>query len=471
MEDPIVINKEEITYVNPQLSSEITSPEQKGELDSSFKSFFNELDEKEAAAPAPTGPEAERKEHTEPTPEPETHEAKPSRKRSKKLDRDIPPIEDAEPTYEEPTGEADPLDALSPHPQASQKTQGDFRTLRELTKKYRNKSAAWETNLKPILAELVGYDVPEDPTELTAALQQAAATIQQLKTSALTPQLEGELNELRSIARSVGILRDAEFTREFVQPVDAAYRDVIQEMAQYFDAPQEKIKADFLDPLLTKFNASMLPPEWYDEQLNAMTKAPQSIKAKIQAKIANVLNLQERHDAKAREFAENPQSFAAHQQQQQENYVKEFRAAVEDEVINKCLNGDRKDLGERWLPKPLDGVTNPAQRAAIEKRNEYFHKQLDPQFRKLMADFSGGPRAQARRAIEFLELKDTFREYGDPKELSKEVEQLKKELGHKRKVGDSVLRGGNAGTSKPSSTPLPKSGSKSLQRAFDSWQP
>jgi len=121
-------------------------------------------------------------------------------------------------------------------------------------------------------------------------------------------------------------------------------------MALYFDASQDKIKADFLDPLLTKFSPSHLPPEWWDEQIAAM-RCPESTKAKIVNKVAHVLALQEIHDNKAREFAENPQSFAAHQQKQQENYVKEFRAAVEDEVVNKCLNGDRKDLGERWLPE------------------------------------------------------------------------------------------------------------------------
>jgi len=118
------------------------------------------------------------------------------------------------------------------------------------------------------------------------------------------------------------------------------------------------------------------------------------------------------------------------------------------------------------FPKPLDGVTNPAQRAAIEKRNEYFQKELDPQFRKLMSDFAAGPRAQARRAIEFLELKDTFREYGDPKELTKEVEQLKKELGIKRKLSDTALRGGTAGKSTPKATSLPKDSRKSLDSAF-----
>jgi hypothetical protein len=50
------------------------------------------------------------------------------------------------------------------------------------------------------------------------------------------PEVQTELERLRTLACSVGVLADATFTRDFVDPINAAYRDVILEMSAHLIA-------------------------------------------------------------------------------------------------------------------------------------------------------------------------------------------------------------------------------------------
>lgn len=153
--------------------------------------------------------------------------------------------------------------------------------------------------------------------------------------SGLAPEVQTELESLRTLARSVGVLADDNFTRDHVAPVNAAYRDVIEEMCLYFDADPAQIKAEFKDPLLAsgKFNPSNLPPDWWDSQVELMSKAPPVVKRKIQEKIAHVLQLQENHDKAAQELAGNQGSFAKYQQESQQRQARDWESAARGESV------------------------------------------------------------------------------------------------------------------------------------------
>jgi hypothetical protein len=450
MDDPLVSPLDEPTHVNPALDSEITTSEQKQQLASDFQSYFEEIDSKEPPGePLPEAPAVEEAKVESPEP----------KKRPVKSLREIPEIEE-----EHGSEEADPLDSLSVHPQASTKTRSDFGALKEAAKTFRRQNQVWEKTVAPVMQEL-GYELPDEPDERSQAVSKFVQDVKTWKNGVISPETQAELEDLRRVARSVGILRDAEFSREFVQPVQAAYHDVIDEMALYFDAPRQQIEKDFLTPLKTKFTPSQLPPEWWEQQADLMTKAPKAIRTKIDQKIANVLLLQEKHDAKAAEFANDPQSFATYQRKHMSEAAAQYEGNVRDEVA-KAFKTDFADIAD-WQPKPLDGVHDPNRRASIERHNARFNS-LEKDFQALMRDFTSGPRSAARRALEFLRMREKL---ADPKlkDAVGRVKQLEGEVKAKRKLTDIPQRGRAGGKTQQVSKKLPLSGRKSLDDSFREW--
>src|SRR5260370_5706783 len=91
----------------------------------------------------------------------------------------------------------------------------------------------------------------------------------------------------------------------------AAYEECIQEMSRHYDAPAEKVREEFLDPLLKSFTPDQLTDEWFSQQVELMN-APSITKRKIEAKWAQVQELQGRQNKKAQDLAAN---YDADQQQ------------------------------------------------------------------------------------------------------------------------------------------------------------
>ena len=155
-------------YINEQLSSAITPPAEREKLNESFKTFFNELDDKtESALPeAPAAePEAAKEpeeqpsaEHSEqPAPAAETPVSETPKRRRRSPKDPIPEITEEE----EPVG--DELDSLSPHPQSSQATKSQFGQLKTIARNFREEAKA----LRSFVQDL-GYDLPSNREELTS---------------------------------------------------------------------------------------------------------------------------------------------------------------------------------------------------------------------------------------------------------------------------------------------------------------
>lgn len=498
MDDPLVINPvPSKATVNPQIDSTITTPKQRDKLNTSFNSFFEEIDSRgpPTIENPPVAPKSQEEEPKEVEPEPlkqeESKEA-PDKTDGKEPEnkpevKEVPEAKDLEKPKEPEKKDIpkDDLDALEAHPASSEESKGHFAKLKSAAKELRDKNKAWE-KLSPTLQEL-GFTVSSNPEELSKILGEASEKIRSLKNGAIAPEILTELESLRGLARSVGVLQSEEFTRDYVMPVDTAYNDVIQEMSKYFDATEDEIKSKFLDPL-KKFKVSELPPEWWEQQSDLMVKAPAPVKRKIEQKIANVLLLQEKHDLKARELSENKLSYADWQKKTQEEGAKIYEANIRDQVQQEAKSDS---IVASFMPQSLEGITDPDKISEIKKRNDKF-PELEQKFQAVIRDFNSGPRASAKRALEFVKVTEALSEVKDKmatkdeelatltenhekelKALKEDNEKLREEVKAKRRISDAPLRpnaGGNGVKATPEKKPAPKDGRKSLSQAFDEWK-
>lgn len=496
MDDPLVINPvPSKATVNPQIDSTITTPKQRDKLNTSFNSFFEEIDSHPPTAEELRTESKEPEEHkSEEVEKKEDAETKDTETKETEV-KNEPEVKDPESKVELPKAPVtdakkdspkDELESLEPHPASSEESKGHFQKLKEAAKAFKERNKAWE-KLVPTLQEL-GFSVSDNPDDLSKVLGEASEKIRSLKNISASPEIVAELESLRGLARSVGVLQSEEFTKEYVKPIDDAYIDVIHDMAKWFDAPEEKIKSDFIDPLLNKFRPSSLPPEWWDTQLDLATKAPQSIKAKLQQKVANLLLLQEKHDLRARELSDNKLSYADWQKKSQEEGVRAYEASIRDEVQKASKEDPEVDA---FMPKSLDGITDAEKISEIKKRNERF-PELESRFQSVIRDFNSGPRATARRALEFIKATEGFSEAKDKlatkeeelatltdkheselKALKEDNDRLREEVKTKRRISDAPLKpsvGGNGAKATPEKKPLIKDSRKSLNQAFDEWK-
>jgi hypothetical protein len=463
MDEPIVSTSEETTHVNPQLNAAITSPEQKAKLDESITNFYKELDDKADAAP-PEAPSAESSQEQklgeQPAAAPKKSRAE--RKQAKEKSSPETPIPEVDATPAESQLADDELDSLEPHPQASTQTRGNFRELKNHAKAFRQQAKLWQNNLAPVLQEF-GYQVSDDPEELAGQLQEAATHIRGLKNGVLPEPVTKELEELRALAVSVGILRSKAFTDQFVTPRDAAYHNVIDEMAQYFDAPAEQIRKDFIDPLKKDFTPAQLPNEWWQQQTELMTKAPGPVKRKIEQKIANLLLLQEQHDRAANEFAASPKSF---------HTFEEGKRREADEAFGRAVQARVEATLEKVSPFYFElrkKVLLGDQAAIME------FQPTEDKFRQFLNIVrSGDPNATTDIATQFVEMERRLAGLSDVeaqlKKAKDEIATLRRGETKRRQVADAPMKGGTGRTSTPDKAPLPHSATKSLASAFESWR-
>lgn len=490
VDDPLVLNTPvEKPTVNPQLDATITTPVQKQKLSESFQSFWENEDAKglPAVDRDPPPPELLEKEPPEAPKAEKEEDPKEAPKPAAKEEPEVKPEANAEVKPEvKPEAKKVDFENLELRSDAPEAQKSQFKQLKEITQKFSSEAKAYRSRLTPLLQEF-GFDLKDNPEEVDLALQEFTNKIRALKTGAITPEVQSELENLRTLARSVGVLQSQEFTDTYVKPLDDAYTNVIKEMALYFDAEPDKIKEDFLDPLLTKYKPSQLPPEWWDQQIEAMTKCPRSTKLKIEGKIAGVLNLQEKHDLAAKNLAENTQSYADWNKKTMEAGAKEYQGMVADEV-SKMAREDPEIAA--FMPIPTDGINDPDKLNAIRKSNARY-PELENKFRSILTDFSTGPRSSARRAMEFIKVTEGYNALKESaktkdeetaavretleqelKESKEEIANLRAEVTKKRKLGDIPLKpdSGSTAKSEPQKAPLPKDARKSLTKAFDEWQ-
>jgi hypothetical protein len=258
------------------------------------------------------------------------------------------------------------------------------------------------------------------------------------------------------------------------QPTITAYHDLLRDMAQYFDASPERVKAEFLDPLMKNWpDPASLTSDWWTSQLDRATKASPLDRQRIINKLGNLSLLQEQRKQLMAEIARDPQNFQRYQEvrrnQEVQAYENEIRSAAED-----LFAGQMKHLAE-WRDKPLDGVTDPHRLEELKKHNARFQN-LQNTFSDVIRTFNSGGRGACKVAMEYIEMSEKVKEIP---ELTKENEELRARVAKltgqvvaKRKLSDGPLRSMTPRPLRPAkeTTPLPKDSRGSLGKAFDDWK-
>lgn len=489
MADDLLVQPVKTTdFVNPQLDSTTTTPKQRQELNTSFKDFFAAEDAKSSAdlSSEPTEPDDEP--IVDDSPKPDT-KAEPAKAEPPKVEPppDIPEVkvEVSEPPKTPATSD---IDAIEPHPAASDEHKSQFKQLKEATKSFRDTLKLYKDNLLPVLSEF-GFDLTDSPAELAKTFNEFGSAVRALKEGGMTPEIQAELKSLRDLSRSVGVLQSEEFTRKYVKPIESSYLDVIREMAKHFNGTPEEIKSKFLEPMEKDYRPHQIPEQWWDTQLGLMKEGTsETVKQKIRQKIANVMLLQEQHDVAANDLATNKDSYAEWKRKSDEEAGRMYQALVMDEAV-KTLNA-RPDLAEIVRPLATDGIKDQEKIKAILEHNKRAAA-LDQSFTTIIRDFGSGPRQAARVAIELIELREqnkivadsiakhksdleSLKKSSDAELKAKEAEilALKSEVATRRKVADAPLKPNAGSGAKPAKEKpkLPLSSTKSLSEAFDSWK-
>lgn len=143
----------------------------------------------------------------------------------------------------------------------------------------------------PVAAEVV-------PASQPAEVQPAPAP-----TPYITPELDPYEQQARSHEVIAHISRSPRF-KEAVAATDRAYFGVLDEMAEYLDAPAERVKKEFLDPLKSQWRPGQLSATWWDEQMQFLRRdTPTAIRRKIELQIAEVIKTQEQQDKVAMDLS------------------------------------------------------------------------------------------------------------------------------------------------------------------------
>jgi hypothetical protein len=217
-----------------------------------------------------------------------------------------------------------------------------------------------------------------------------------------------------------------------------AYEQCLQEMAQYFDQPQDWVKSQFLEPLLKDFTPAQLTAEWFKEQVGAM-KAPEVIKRKIESTWDDVMRLQDQENKKAEELANR------YDADQRQRSAQNWEALIMAEATT-LLDDDREFLAL----KAIRDRARKGDQDAIAQFNDLEHRVFRPAMDKIMAEHPGtAPGAATRRAL-------------------KQVLSALQSKGRNQSASPSSQQSSYSPSSKKV---LSKNPRESVQEAFDEWTP
>jgi hypothetical protein len=420
MSDPLIhpSPNQETIDTNPALDPQITSAEQKAELEANFDKWL------------PSGDEEGETPHSAPSAEPSARKAP----KAEKTEADS-----ADPVQEEP----EPWEKLELPASAGANAKSQFKQQKELLKKYHSEAKAFRKKLAPVAQDL-GVDLNSEDIE--SALDQLNEKYK--SRSSIPASVQQEMEGLRQLGRAVGVLESEDFHHEYIAPVDAAYFDVIDEMARHLQGTPEQVKADFTDPLKREWRPSNLPEDWWEQQIGFMKGADETTKTKIRAKIANVLLLEERKTKAASEFSTGKNSLAAYTQGKQLER-------------NQAWVNDMRDGSLRYVKSEI-----PEWEEALNK-NDDVGKRITKEFTEFVNDLSDGKKA-AWRAAQYVHTLDKLRK-AEEKLNDPSYRAWQKTQKQAPKLEKAWSKGGQgaSGKGKTPTGALPKDGRKSLAAAFE----
>jgi hypothetical protein len=318
-------------------------------------------------------------------------------------------------------GEPD-IDSLEPHPASNAEGKSHFKQLKEAAKSFREKAHAYEAKLGPLAQEL---GIPVDD------IDSLVNHVRQLKSQPqLAPQDAQELAYFRGRDVLKGLVNSPTFQKEYQQPLETTYDSVLEQICKFLPGDPEGNKKTWLQPLKTEFRPTSqrygeITEDWWRNTIGAM-QCDGLTKQSVFNEVVKLKGLEQKYKDTALKIATNPESLEELRRDDQkayqaenEKFAKQYADMVRDEV--------EKELKIPEL-KYFHGIR--------EKEPEKFAK-IENEFQAVLKDFNTGPRAAAKRAVEFMHLKEQVAEL---KRVKAENERLRKSVGLTRRVQDAPLR-------------------------------
>jgi hypothetical protein len=354
--------------IDPKYS--ITTPEQSLDLEKAFDKAFGPLHEI-------TPPESEPKEEPKDSAPPEVAEPPPDEKE--------PPPDEKEPAPDkkevvadkpatDPDDEPDEeLDALKLHPDSRPETVDTFRRMRGMFKQEKKAS--------------------KDLREKYEAQEKEIATLKTTTRPVNDPEIQRELENLRSFHTKHQIFDDSGYQSEYEVPIRAIFDDIVNDVKSLATDPNEaaqweaEIRASGPDRLGRDY--------WNQGVIDQCSDAIN--KERLTRKISFLLDAQERRNQFRDTIASQPDAYQKFRDQQAADYWKDFGVQAEDEAKKMVAT-----LGDWAVPKNPALAKNATERSAFEAHNETY-KKYETRFQEFLTDAATkGPRGMTRVAIAAL---------------------------------------------------------------------
>jgi hypothetical protein len=428
--------------VDPKYS--VTTRDQAMDLEKAFDKAFGSLSE--PAKPAsPDGAAA-------PTEEPAKEEPQPELELPK--EEPEPTEEPEQPAKEEPApstteGSAthpddepdEELDKLRLHPDSRPETVTVFRQIRGMLKTERK------------LAKELRERVEKSEGDLATA----RSTVRPVN----DPQVQKELEDLRSFRTKHQVFDDSGYQQQYEQPVRTLFDDILSDVKKL--APNQEQATEW-EKQVRAAGPDRLDRNYWNEGVIQQCNDPIN-KERLVRKISLLLEAQDKRNDFRQKMATEPDAFERFRVEQASDYWKGFTTEAEDEA-KKLI----PTLGEWASPRDIALAKTAQERAAAEAHNKIY-KEYEEVFQKALTDAATqGPRGMTRIAVQAV-LAEKYKRDNDTlsaqlKKAQAELKVAQDELNKIAGVRSTVSKASGASSSaKSAESPKRKLG-QSVEDAF-----
>jgi hypothetical protein len=340
--------------------------------------------------------------------------------------------------------ELDELDALTPHPAASEESSSHFGRLKAKAREIRDELKATKSKLAPIAAEL---GVSEN--DLDGIVQK----VRQMKTAPGLPTQDAqELEALRVFSNASHLQNSISYLRGFKEPVTNAKLQWIERASKYWHNSPEAIQKWAND---ARQNHEQIDSGWFQQQISALSQHGKIDAITMQGLLADadqIVRKEEQGRTELEQISKDPPSYSRWVQVENEIKGRQIGDQIGQAVANAFATSHK--FMEDWKQKSPDDAVF----AEREKR-----------FRSTVEGAYTSPDQMAKVALDNIYYKEEYPklqkqledEQSKVKEAQKELAALRRRVGVTRKVADTPLRPQNghpiSGKTAVPNTPLSKS--------------
>jgi hypothetical protein len=328
--------------------------EQLGNLEDSFKDFWEEADKADKAVP-------------EAPPAPEAPSAGPAQETEKKAEGEP----EAEVPPEEPKArkdeDIDKLELSGPNPPRPEHLE-QFKKIKDLWKADQRRAEEYNKRIQAMEAEL-------------AAARQ----------NAWTPEARADYEHAATIRRRFDILSDPEFRNRYEVPIRAQFEKILDETGPVLYDPNEGRK--WAEGVKANYQANNVSRAWWDRDVVA--KIPNEFdRNRITNRIDKLFDLQDEMNAELAKHSSDKDAYDKWKGEKDQVTRQQMQDAIMSEIR------EQEQRIKEVLPVDVEKAKTTEERQAMEAHNARFEK-LNEFFKNQLNDLSNhGPRAWVRVAVE-----------------------------------------------------------------------